>query len=270
MVKKLLKHEFIYYFRSFGMFLPIVVVIGVMARVFRFFEDSNIINQLAIVSSTAMLMVSCIALVLLSTVACVVRFYKNMYSAEGYLTFTLPVTNTEHLFAKLLSAMAFQAVCLMAAGLAIIIAFSGEILTALVENIIAALDGAIFAFGAWNLMAFAVELLLVMVLGVAGNLLLYYACITVGQTAKKNRILMAFVAYFVYYIATQVIGTVVAMLVMVLGVSGVLDGLGFWLEENYILAAHLYFGVLIVITGALTAAFWFVTQKVMTKKLNLE
>ena len=41
MVKKLLKHEFIYYFRTFSLFLPIVLIIGVMARVFRALDDAN-------------------------------------------------------------------------------------------------------------------------------------------------------------------------------------------------------------------------------------
>ena len=35
MVKKLFKHEFIYYFRTFGMFLPIVLAISVVTRIFR-------------------------------------------------------------------------------------------------------------------------------------------------------------------------------------------------------------------------------------------
>ena len=30
MVRKLFKHEFIYYFRTFGLFLPIVLIFGII------------------------------------------------------------------------------------------------------------------------------------------------------------------------------------------------------------------------------------------------
>ena len=96
MVKKLLKHEFIYYFRTFALFLPIVLVIAAMTRVFRLFENSDsVIASIAVGSSALMLFVACWALLVLSVIVAVVRFYKNMYSAEGYLTFTLPVKHSE-------------------------------------------------------------------------------------------------------------------------------------------------------------------------------
>ena len=91
-----------------------------------------------------------------------------------------------------------------------------------------------------------------------------------GQTAKKNRILMAVGAYFIYYVATQVISTVIVMIFTVLGISGVFDGIVMWLDDHMILTMHLTMGVSIVIYAAMAVAFWFVTQSIMTKKLNLE
>ncbi len=271
MVTKLLKHEFIYYFRTFGVFLPIVLVIGVMARVFRLFENSDsVIVEIAIFSSFSMLIVACAALIMLSVVVAVVRFYKNMFSAEGYLTFTLPVTNSEHIFVKLLTAMCCQAVCFLTVIVTATIALSGEPFRDLSE-----LSSVIFSefyelCGAANLIGFIIEMLLITLLSVVGNMLLYYACITVGQTAKKNRILMAVGAYFVYYIATQIISTVLVMVVTVLGISGAFDGIVAWLEDNMIATLHISFGISIVIYAAMAVAFWIVTQMIMTKKLNLE
>ena len=164
MVKKLLKHEFIYYFRTFGMFLPIILAIGLMARVFRFFDDGNIINSIAIASSSLMLIVSCGALILLSTVVSVVRFYKYMYAADGYLTFTLPVTNAEHVFVKLLVAIVCQAVCLLTVVVAGVIALSGELLTDIFNLIGVAFAGFFDVFGTVGAVGFIAEVIILFLL----------------------------------------------------------------------------------------------------------
>lgn len=271
MVKKLFKHEFIYYFRTFALFLPIVLVIGVMARVFRFFENfDSVLVDIVIFSSASMLVVACFALLMLSVVVAVVRFYKNMYSAEGYLTFTLPVNNAQHIFVKLLTAICCQAICLLTVILAAIIAISGEPLKEFLLMLTAGISEFYEDIGAVSFIAFVFDIIVIALLSVAGNMLLYYACITVGQTAKKNRILMAVGAYFIYYVATQVISTVIVMIFTVLGMSGVFDGIVMWLDDHMILTMHLTMGVSIVIYAAMAVAFWFVTQSIMTKKLNLE
>ena len=270
MVKKLLKHEFIYYFRSFSLFLPIVLVIAVAARVFRFFDNGNVINDIAIFSSTAMLVVSCAALLILSTVIGIVRFYKNMYSAEGYLTFTLPVTNAQHIFVKLIGAIAWQTVCLLTVFTAGCIAFAGPELVDAFNLIAHLIDEILFELGMGHAIAFAAEMLILILLSVVSTMLLYYACITVGQTAKKNRILMAVGAYFIYYIATQAVSTVFTIALTVVGMSNAFDGILPWIVDHPLATLHMVFCGSIVLSAVMTAAFWFVTQWIMTKKLNLE
>ncbi len=270
MVKKLLKHEFIYYFRTFGLFLPIVLAVGVMARVFRFFDHEKVITQIAIFSSSTILVTACAALLILSTVISIVRFYKNMYSAEGYLTFTLPITNTQHIFVKLLASMVCQAVCLLTVIAAGAIALSGEGLVEFLSSLAVAMSDLFHAFGAANSVGYIIELILLIVISAASGMLLYYACITVGQTAQKNRILKAVGAYFIYYVATQVISTVITIIITVLGMANALDGIAEWLLTNLTISIHIYLLISIVISAVMAAAFWLVTQTIMTKKLNLE
>ena len=270
MVKKLIKHEFIYYLRTVGIFLPIILAIGAMTRVFRFFDNGNIINTIALASSVTLLVIACMALLMISTVFGIVRFYKNMYSSEGYLTFTLPVTNTEHLLVKLLMAMVCQAVCVLTVIAAASIALSGKLFGDVLKFIVNLIDKALVVCGTANLIGFIVEMILLLVLGAVSNMLLYYACITIGQTAKKNRIFAAVGVYFIYYIATQIISTVFTMIFTVLGMTGALDGAMVWIEKSPIAAVHIALCVVIVISAAITAVFWLVTQNIMSKKLNLE
>lgn len=270
MVKKLIKHEFIYYLRTFGMFLPIVLVVGLMTRVFRFFDSENVISQIVISSSFLILFVACMALIMLATVVSVVRFYKNMYSAEGYLTFTLPVTNTEHIFVKLLAAMVCQIVCVLTVIAAVSIALSGELFGEMITVLSYFINKIFLACGTVNLIGFIIEIILLAIISAASTLLLYYACITVGQTAKKNRIFAAVGAYFVYYVATQIISTVFTIIFMILGMTGALDSVMVWFESNVVAGVHIVLCSVIVISAVITAVFWIVTQTIMSKKLNLE
>ena len=270
MVKKLLKHETIYYYRTLGILLPIVLVFGIMTRVFRLFENGNVLTDIAIGSSVTMFVISCFALLILATVISVVRFYKNMYSAEGYLTFTLPVTQRQHIFVKLLVASIAQALCTLVVILALIIAFSGESLLDAVRWTFGSLGDLVTVCGVGNFIFFALELLILLLLAVPSQMLVYYACITLGQTAKKNRILMSVAAYFVYYMITQLLGTFFTMAVMIVATSGIGDLLAEWTINHPMPAIHIIAWGSILLSVAFTVALWFITESVMKKKLNLE
>ncbi len=270
MVKKLFKHEFIYYFRTLGLFLPIVLVIGVMTKIFRLINNGSPFTEIPLFSSSVMLVVSCVALLILSGVVGIVRFYKNMYSAEGYLTFTLPVTNTQHIFVKLLVAILCQAICLAVVMTAGAIALSVEDLAAFLHWIYDLTTSFSLEFGIGNTIGFQIELFLMIVASAISNMLLFYACITVGQTAKKNRILLAIGAYFIFYVATQVLSTIAIVFLTALGMSNALDGIIEWIANHFLASMHIYFCGVIVINSALAVGFWIVTHRIMTKKLNLE
>lgn len=271
MVKKLFKHEFIYYFRSFGLFLPIVLLMGIVTRITIAFGNDSVASEMATTSSTLMLSVSCFALIMFSMVAGVVRFYKNMYSAEGYLTFTLPVTNAQHIFVKLVTAIACIFICGVTVALAVFISSPIESLYDFVDGFHDVSGYLLGDIGFGNSIAFVIEGLILAVLYAAYGLLLSYACITVGQTAKKHRILKAIGAYYVYYIARQVIGTVFGILIAYADLSDSVEYVDVTLDSVfYIIAAHIVLWVLILFFAALCALFWFITQRIMTKKLNLE
>ena len=105
MVKKLFKHEFVYYLRSLLIYLPVVLVIGGLSRLMVCFESESGIYSLLLGSTLLMLYFGTLACVIITFILSIVRFYKNMFSAEGYLTLTLPVSKTTHLFVKLTTAV---------------------------------------------------------------------------------------------------------------------------------------------------------------------
>jgi hypothetical protein len=231
------------------------------------FDNGKIINDIIIGFSIITFVVSCAALMILSTVIGIVRFYKNMYSAEGYLTFTLPVTNAQHIFVKLFVAVVFQTVCLLTVAISGCIVLSGR---GMIRGFMNAMQYAFTGIGAVNMIVFIIEMIIMMLLSVASNMLVYYACITIGQTAKKNRILMAIGVYFIYYIITQITSTIFTIIITMVSMSDALVKTVEWIANYPIPAMHILFGVSVIISAAITALFWFVTQRIMTKKLNLE
>ncbi|MBE5818410.1 MAG: hypothetical protein E7312_05075 [Clostridiales bacterium] len=266
MVKKLLKHELIYYFRSFILFLPIVLLVAIMTRVFTLFDSENVFIQIIRGSSYLMLFVACFALILMSVVVGVVRFYKNMYSAEGYLTFALPVKNSEHIFVKLAGALICEVICWLVVILAVIISIKGDMM----KEITAGISMLFTEMGIKNVGLFIAEYAFAIFVSLASTMLLYYACITIGQTAKKNRILLAVGAYFIYYAATQVTTTIVTVIFMMISLTGAFDGVIQIIENNPAIVLHVVLGLGAIVSIGFGALCWFITQKIMTKKLNLE
>lgn len=264
MVKKLLRHEFIYYFRTFSLFLPMVLIIALVTRIFKAMGNERYV-QIVQGSSEVLLTLGCVALLVMSVAVGVIRFYKNMYSAEGYLTLTLPVTHTAHIFVKLLAAIICQVGCAATVFVASIISKTGEELSYMWSE----LDFTI-SRNAMSDMIFVVEIIALILTVAISNMLMYYTCITIGQTAKKNRILMSVGAYFLIYIISQVVATIAIIVISVLSTAGALDGIAIFFSRYPELTIQLFLLAFILMYVVISAIFWRITQSIMTKKLNLE
>ncbi|MBQ5648885.1 MAG: hypothetical protein IIV03_01985 [Clostridia bacterium] len=270
MVKKLLKHEFVYYARTFALFLPIVLIIGLMRKLTDLTE-ADFIRDLTNGISTLIFILSCAALISLSFIGGVVRFYKNMYSAEGYLTFTLPVTNAQHIFVKLFTAVTFMAVCSVTVAIAVAIAVPAENLRTFLCELGEQFSTAVSDVGVANTVAYIAEVIIIAILYAAYSMLVAYGCITVGQTAKKHRILKAIGAYYVYHLILQVAGRVLTIIFSYIDDSFLRDIFSdMSLVEFGLIAVHMIFITIILILAVLCTVLWLITQRIMTKKLNLE
>ncbi len=266
MVKKLFKYEFIYYFRTLGLFLPVIPILGIMVRIFRSFKLGEIVTLLTVGSSGLLCYLGAMALIVTTTILGIVRFYKNMYSAEGYLTFTLPVTCTQHILVKLITLVIFELLAFVSIGIGALIALSGEPLVAFfgfMRELFAPIPAIHGTF-------YAIELVLLIAVGIFSTPLLYYTCITIGQTAKKNRILLAVGVYFAYYTIMQVLTTIGMVVLSVSTSLGLLDGLLVWIESNAHILLHFVFTGITVFSAAICVLYYFVTHRIMSRKLNLE
>ena len=116
-----------------------------------------------------------------------------------------------------------------------------------------------------------VEILLwLLILTVVGTLFIYL-CIALGHLAKKHRVLMAVVWYFV-------LSTVLQFLFMffIMGVGNLpLDGFWMALQDFFLSigpAATIHIGMIILCIGtaAVGAVFFLATRYILKNRLNLE
>ena len=127
MVKKLMKYDF----SAFGKtILPMEIIllgIAVLTRFLQFFENDSKIYNILNVSSIVLLIVAMIVCIVMTVAICVVRFYKNLYTQEGYLTLSLPATHAQHIISKLVTSVFATFISLISVILAGLIATLGDL-----------------------------------------------------------------------------------------------------------------------------------------------
>ena len=205
----------------------------------------------------SMLYVVIFAAVFVATAVILVqRFYKSLLGGEGYLMFTLPVSVTQHIFSKAIIAVAMCFLSCLVAFLSILLLSHG-------------INPATFSFFDLAAVPYVLEGLLWLVLCAFAAVLFIYLCIALGHLAKKHRLLMAFVWYFVLSTAVQVIGLFVMMASAEKTVAAshavlvFLNGMG-------AAGVHVIMLTLCLVSAAAAAVCFAGTRYILTHKLNLE
>ncbi|MGI6182275.1 MAG: hypothetical protein ACOYIE_09400 [Agathobaculum sp.] len=211
-----------------------------------------------------------VAVLVVTTVILIQRFYKSLLGDEGYLMFTLPVTVSQHIWSKALVALVMSVLSMLAAVLSISLMAGG--LGEMFEWIAAFFKSFVSAFTTdVNTVLYTLEgILWLLLLGVSGVLFIYL-CMALGHLAKKHRVLMAVVWYFVLTTAMQFV------LMLVLMGAGNLPFDTFWVAVTDFLrgigptaSIHLGMVVLCVVTAAAGTAFFAGTRFILKNRLNLE
>lgn len=269
MVKKLFKHEFLAYFRLMIPLYAGLLGIALMARLLFVFENDTTVYNIISGSSIVVYVIAILAALLLTTIFVVVRFYKNLFTGEGYLSFTLPVSSQAHITVKIVTAVAFEFISLITVIASLCIISSGELLTEIykaVDYIIKQL----YSLMEYNIVLYALEILLLFTSALFTQYLLFYTCIAIGQLFRKNRVIAAIGVYFGFYIISQIIGTVITVLTVALQDVLPFDKIGSFIESHPYEFFHIIFCSLIVLYLVMAAVYYIVTNLIIRKKLNLE
>lgn len=273
MLKKLLKYDL----RSVFRFWWIVALISVGMAVLGGFAQSilynndiprviNVIASIVVFFSYFCMM----GLAVLTQVLLFIRFYRNFFTDEGYLTFTLPVKRETLLNSKVLAGFiamaAAAAVC--ALNFSIIFAIpqyevfrSGEFFSGIKEGLREIPDhlvGPLIVMGIEALVLAALVLLL--------SVLFLYCCITFGSMLVKKGKLFASIGMY-YGIGSSIISAMQLILILSVGSITVwMEPISEW-QAPTIVTLILLGGILFL--AALCALVYAFTHWMLGRKLNL-
>ena len=266
MVKKLIKYDF----KAFAkiMFPAYLVLLGVGAlyRFITIFETDGLFYTIFNGSAISILVISMIVCSVMTYIVSVVRFYKGLYTAEGYLSFTLPVTPAAHIFSKLVTTLIFDVLTAAASFLAIVIATAGETFVEIMKAEFY-LIGKIFSKVGGQSAIYIIELVILVFVVAATSHLLTFMCISIGQLVNKHKVLLAVGIFFGFYLVRQILGT---MFIAIGAVTSFFADIAKFAADNPYTFFHLLFCGIIVLGLILGGVYFFVTKRIMTKRLNLE
>lgn len=268
MVKKLLKYEAQYYMRSMMPIALILLGMSIINRIIQIFESDSKTYDILFTSSSIILGIVCVTCIIMSVVFLISRFYKNLFTDEGYLTLVLPVTENKHIFGKLIAGVGNMIFAVILVVIAIMIATSGEMLVELFKAAKYIGNWIKGEVGTANYVFYIIELAVLILASLISGALLFYSCASLGQLAKKNRVAGAFGIYFIYYLITQVIGT--ALVIIFSTHPEILDPLAEWASKNPYTAIHVILCAGILFCLVLGLIFFLITRHVLKNKLNLE
>lgn len=273
MVKKLLKHEAIYYARTLLIIEAVLFALALFTRILLFFESDSFIYYILQGSSYAMFGLAAFACLILTFVICIVRFYKNLFSNEGYLSFTLPVSTKQHLFTKLFSAVVYYIITFVSVIVTFLITISGDILNEVVKAVVYLLKKLIETLpkgSTPHLILYTIEFIVILLLSLTASFLLYYCFIAIGQTAKKNRILLSVGCYFIYSAASQVLGTLFSIIMTIADPYIPYGAIERFIEVHPFTFFHILFIGTIVWSAIFVVIYYFIVYRIISRKLNLE
>ncbi len=270
MVGKLFKHEIKYYLRSLLFVEIILLAVALMNRFIQIFEFDSVVYDIVFGSSVIMLVITMMAAIFLTVAMGVIRFYKNLFTHEGYLSFTLPVSPLQHLFVKITTFLLFAVVTVVSIIVAFSIATFGDVFVELIKA-----GAYLFNFvgekiGFISLCMYVVEFALLLLVSAAFQMLTYYLCMSVGQLTGKNRIWLSIGVYFAIYVITQVFETILIVIYSILESANALDGIIELISDHLEFFAHagLWFGIVFYLV--LSGIYFFISHRIISRKLNLE
>lgn len=265
MLKKLLKYDYkaniFYFLLMYGVLMGIAVLVRISiamadARYFAF-ADNYTLSLMTVAGSTVLYLFACGAVMVLTLLLIAMRFYKNLMGPEGYLSFTLPVTEGAHLSSKMISGVTLLLLS------SLVVLASATVVTAglnLWDDFTISFFGSIFKALHMNHLLIAALYLLEGFVTVLQTVAVIYVSICIGQLATKHRVLGAIGIFLAIYLVLGMVATLGSAIFMQL----------FKGNEGTVLYYGVTSTVTILFRGLVTAGSLAGSLLLMKRKLNLE
>ena len=191
------------------------------------------------------------------------RFYSNLLGNEGYLHFTLPVSTNAHIANKVVSAGVWVMLSLIAAGISVLIlllcAVTPPELLGELKVVLSEIND--YAGGVKIVIAI-LEVLVLAFLAFGETAVKVYAAISVGHLLENHRALGA-------------IGSYVGFCIIECIVAGIMDRVFpmyqlFKMDISAFAIFQLEILGTFLVTALLMAIYWFISHRILDRRLNLQ
>jgi len=282
MLGKLIKHEWKGLYKIGGIMLLATFAVALIGGLYfrspmwvQLFNENGDIDNLA--SMTWLLMgIGSLVLCILMVVGLIygmviylgVRFYRSMYTDEGYLAHTLPVTPHQLLGSKILVGGLWMLIANIVGMVSIFLMFFSmmasvfegqqlgmsfwEIMREMWEGFTSLYENELGI----NVTGYMIYLVALFIVGSFSSLCILFGAITIGQLSKKYKAVMGILVYFGLLILISIIEMVISMVSMA---SSIMDG-------------EIYMNTMFspIISIAISVGLYFLSHYIIKRKLNLD
>lgn len=290
MLGKLLKHDF----KATGrVMLPMYLLLVIVTILGSVLLGSRLLQREALLPLAVTLLIAyilmLIAIGIITTVYQIVYFYRSLFTTQGYLSFTLPVSPWSLLHSRAIVGFVWNllsSVSVVASGIVLIgaqVGFDnlGIVLKSLfvVDTVINTGEGPATIISLSSLFGYTpVQLILLMVFFVLitcfYNIATGYGSVALGQLNPRHKVAGAVMAYLCIYMATQIIMGGIMLVVSLRSFLGLAD------SEAELAAEHIneisqsiyqpLFPLIMLIYIIIAAGLYIASGIIMKKKVNLD
>lgn len=284
MLKKLFKYDWKSFWKvpaAINLFLVLITIIGILSFYSPVWRTQNNFIDVLMVSSMMLYLLTIFAGSIGILVYTAIRYYKNVYTDEGYLTNTLPVTPRQIILSKMLNGVIWYLITYIVIAVSVFsLTFSAlnsyehinlfvEIKNGLAEaSLMFAQEVGI------SLSGFIVFIIISCIIGSFFSVIMAYSSISLGQLFTKHKAMGAVIWYIAEYIIVQM-GTSLLMNVP-FGISLFKSGgiTGTMIYPDLYTKPIMYLKPImigsLIITLILSVVFFFISEYMLKKKLNLD
>ncbi len=268
MLGKLLKYEIKATGRTF---LPMYALLVVFALINKFFlAVNNDYFKVPQIIAMSVFVVIIVGICVMTLVVAIQRFNKNLLSDEGYLSFTLPVKVHTQIDCKMIVSLMWTALSVIVSMISIFIMAVDQVTLQKVREAFSQLNSAMNTVGASGYVIL-LEVLLLLIIGTLAGITSIYAAVAIGNMSSKHKLLAGVGAYLGFGVIEQIVASFIF--------TSFGDSIRNYFESLRATAASVaqvssavelvLLGV-IVYTLVFGVAFYFLTEWMLRKKLNLE
>ncbi len=281
MLGKLLKHEWKAVWKVPMLLIAILMITAVMAGLtfaLPIWDSEWVGLPLSGMMLICMFYFAIIAVTVGIMIYFAVRYYKNMFTDEGYLTHTLPVTARQLLLNKTITMSAWNLIAMLAVVISIFVFFAIMILS-LAPKDSSFTRELMETIRAWpevlkspymdGFEGFCIGGLLVVLIGAFSNSMMLIGAITLGQMVRKHRILGAVGAYFGLTIIVQIFSTVIMIPMMVKMMDSSYYDSAYGAQSPFPILTSFYF-LVAGVSLVLGIGLYFMSEYLIRHKLELE